>query len=147
MRAGLSSGNFFFDRGKLIAEVEKSFRDTFKECGCIFINQLGGCLPSRDGMTITNEIVKSVEDIIFPEFIEKDIRITKWEGGTHYYVYVGPYNIVYKGTRKWNTEKEAKEIGNLALDRILGKAYSIKSNELKIDFSHRDFENEITTKS
>lgn len=45
------------------------------------------------------------------EYTEKDIKITKWIGGKHYYAKIGRIDVEDEfGNVKWNTEKQAKEI-------------------------------------
>lgn len=51
------------------------------------------------------------KELVFPSFSERDIRITKWEGGTHYYANVGDMEIRdSEGNMKWNTREEATKI-------------------------------------
>lgn len=53
------------------------------------------------------------DDIIEPhiEYTEKDIKISKWRGGSHYYAKVGHIDVEDEfGNVKWNTEKRAREM-------------------------------------
>ena len=55
--------------------------------------------------TITKDTLK------FPEtsYTEKDIKITQWKGGTHYYAKVGSTEIEHNGEKKFNTYEEANK--------------------------------------
>ena len=47
------------------------------------------------------------KDLVFPEFSEKDIRITKFPYGRHYYAYIGMTEVKDGDEIKWNTYEEA----------------------------------------
>ncbi|MHA1437905.1 MAG: hypothetical protein ACTSPD_10040 [Promethearchaeota archaeon] len=54
---------------------------------------------------------QKTNQFIFPneKYTEKDIRIIKWENGTHYYAKIGRIDVFIDGEQKWDTKKEAQE--------------------------------------
>ena len=74
--------------------------------GCkLVINKSGGYFPIKTDQKY--EVVEIGND----NYIEKDIKINKWWGGSHYYAKVGKIDVIDDdGNVKWNTEKRAREI-------------------------------------
>jgi hypothetical protein len=73
--------------------------------GKIYINENNGFMfPSVD-----HEIEDTTECNGFPQFKKSDIKISKWEGGKHYYPTLNGHTISVNGREKWNTEQEAME--------------------------------------
>jgi hypothetical protein len=93
--------------------------------GKIYINKNGGYFPHTNDITVLDEM--AVEKLIFPQYTEKDIRIQKWEGGKHYYAYVGNFEVEMFGLKKWNTEEKATQMAKLFLYKMLKeKQFEIK---------------------
>jgi hypothetical protein len=95
------------------------------EYGKIYINKNGGYFPHTDDISVLDEM--EVGKLIFPQYTEKDIRIQKWEGGRHYYAYVGGFEVEMNGLKKWGTEEEAMDMAKLFLYKMLKeKQFEIK---------------------
>ena len=61
------------------------------------VNNVGGYFSIPD-----DGIVEMVTDVVYTE---KDIKVTKFDGGKHYYATVGGHEVYdTDGDRKWNTE-------------------------------------------
>lgn len=73
----------------------------------IWFNECGGWNYGLKGVSATVYRDK----ILFPNYTEKDIRISKWGGGQHFYAKVGEIEVkeVVDGEiiMKWNTRDEA----------------------------------------
>lgn len=68
------------------------------------INKLGGYFPIKPDEEI--EFIETKNDI----YIESDIKIKKWHGGSHFYAKVGNIDVVDEFDNvKWKSEKKAKE--------------------------------------
>jgi len=68
----------------------------------ILINQLGGYHFLNDG-----DSVELLNDYVYTE---KDISISKFEGGKHFYAKIGDINVYDKyGDYKWNTHEYAEK--------------------------------------
>jgi hypothetical protein len=53
----------------------------------------------------------SLNEMIYPTYTEKDINITKWPGGKHYYARIGNMQVMDEnGDTKWNTYERAFEV-------------------------------------
>lgn len=99
--------------------------------GKIFINKNGGYFSDHKDLVITETLEKTIEEIIFPQYEEKDIRITKWEGGTHFYAHVGMFEVFeHDGTNKWNTHEEAMKKAKSFLWNVNRKAFAIKDDKI-----------------
>ena len=101
--------------------------------GGIYINKNGGYMPFYEDLEIIDEFtVNKPEDIIFPHYTESDIRIKQWDGGTHYYAYVGMYSVYdYHNNNKWNSKEKAMEEAKYYLYKLNQKAFLFK-NEYNI---------------
>lgn len=91
----------------------------FIDMGIIYICKNTAIRPLRpsDIVTIHNE--KYNNKLIFPDYTKKDIKISKWGGGSHWYATVGGTQVERRGKIKWNTPKEA----NLAAEWFLQKIF------------------------
>lgn len=73
----------------------------------IWFNERGGWNYGLKGITATVYRDK----ILFPNYTEKDIRISRWGGGQHFYAKIGEIEVkeVVNGetVMKWNTRSEA----------------------------------------
>jgi hypothetical protein len=65
-------------------------------------------MPLVDGLEIVEEIVNEKFEFPITKYTEKDIRIIKWDGGTHYYAKIGNEDVVYYGEQKWDNEPDAR---------------------------------------
>jgi len=94
--------------------------------GKIYINKNGGFFSHNEDLTILDEILVDNDKIVFPQYTEKDIRVKQWENGTHYYAYVGDFQVEWDGEKKWDTEKEAKSAAECYLYRLKNEQIRIK---------------------
>jgi len=85
--------------------------------GTLYLREIGSYMMHCDGFEITDRMVS--ETLVYPGYSEKDIRITKWPGGSHYYAKIGKMDVIDEhGNQKWNTHAYAmnaalKELKNL----------------------------------
>jgi hypothetical protein len=76
----------------------------------LLFNQVGGYMIRNDLDEFDK--IKEKDDLMFPSFGEKDIRIKQWGGdakGTHYYAYIGDMQVTDGDILKWSTYAEAFE--------------------------------------
>lgn len=69
----------------------------------VYINQRGGWFFGAKDYSDWYDS----ENLVFPDFTEKQIRIEQWGGGKHYYAYVGKLQVKDGDTIKWDTYDEA----------------------------------------
>lgn len=76
-----------------------------KETGGIYINPVGGyhCKESHP----TNYPYCHSEKLVWPKLTKRDIRVSKFEGGQHYYAKVGTVEVRDDNGIKWNSYEEA----------------------------------------
>lgn len=72
----------------------------------IFINEKGGYHFETKNEKPAEQFVWRNE-LVFPSFSEKDIRINRFTGGQHFYAYVGDMQVRNGDVLKWNTYDEA----------------------------------------
>lgn len=128
------ASSYFVDLVKVLISIESSVRDALKEFGKIAINSVGGILPLTKDFKITKIFERETDEIIFPNYTEKDIRIKQWEGGTHYYAYVGNFQVIYNKKRRWETKEETMENAKSFLRRLMRKGFTIKNDEIKFSW-------------
>lgn len=75
---------------------------TIEEYGAIYINCVGGYTFGLN----YNQFCRRKE-LVYPDFKESDIRIKQFQGGEHYYAYVGDMQVRDGENFKWNSYKEA----------------------------------------
>lgn len=75
------------------------------ENGYIVINRAGGY---HSGPIEHSQFVRR-KTFTWPDFKESDIRITRYEGGIHWYVRIGDMELHEGDNIKWMTEKEARD--------------------------------------
>lgn len=75
---------------------------TMEEYGAIYINCVGGYTFGLN----YNQFCRRKE-LVYPDFKASDIRIKQFQGGEHYYAYVGDIQVRDGEIFKWNSYKEA----------------------------------------
>ena len=75
---------------------------TIEQYGAIYINPVGGYTFGLNYIQFCRR-----NNLIFPDFRESDIRIKQFEGGEHYYAYVGDMQVRDGNELKWNSRDEA----------------------------------------
>ena len=100
----------------MVSDMLKGYSNLYFREGKFVVNCNNGCRHIDD----TFEILRTVErkNLIFPITSEKDIRIIKWDNGTHYYTKIGNQDVVIDGKQKWDSHKEAYRAGVKFLNRI-----------------------------
>ena len=75
------------------------------------VNFMGGYFPIPD-----DAIVEILKDL---KYTEKDIRISKFSGGRHYYAKIADIEVMdFEGDRKWNTPEHAKIVAKIFLNNL-----------------------------
>ena len=91
----------------LVQLNEDGFRGmsrTLTENGGIVIQASGSYMPLTSKLELTYE--HDTEEFIFPK---DQIRVLKWQGGTHWYAKIGDIDVVWEGCQKWDTKKQARK--------------------------------------
>jgi hypothetical protein len=110
---------------KIFEAKAKALSDT----GKIYINKNGGFFSDNENITVLEEMFLDDENVIFPQYTEKDIDVKKWEGGKHWYAYIGNIQVEMHGDRKWSTPEKAKEMAKAFLQRMMyEKQFIIKES-------------------
>jgi hypothetical protein len=78
--------------------------NALRESGIILINRMGGFHTPRENERLPFTRKK---DLIWPNFSEKDIKISQFKGGTHYYATIGPMEVRDGDILKWDSFSEA----------------------------------------
>lgn len=73
-----------------------------EQYGAIFINSVGGY---TFGLKYSQFCRR--KNLVFPDFKESDIRIKQFQGGEHYYAYVGDMQVRDGDELKWNSFDKA----------------------------------------
>ena len=104
--------------------------------GKVFQNKLGGYMPNHPDYEVVEEMILDGDSIVFPDYTYNDIRLKQWDGGKHWYAYVGDIwieetrgdsnHIKYKGQRKFDTEAQAQDAAEYFVRRINEKTYEFK---------------------
>lgn len=106
---------------KINGTIFDGFRSLNIEMGVKELNDI-----RRDGQTYINPVGGSTFDIqytqwcrrnelVFPNYTESDIRIKQFDGGNHYYAYIGDMQLRDGENIKWNTYEQAY---NAAIDIV-----------------------------
>ena len=90
----------------------KEIKDIYRN-GKTYINQVGG---STFYLEYTQFCRRN--ELVFPNFTEDDIKIRQFDGGRHYYAYLGDMQLRDGENLKWNSYEQAY---NVAID-VIGKA-------------------------
>lgn len=80
----------------------------FNDRGIIYITKVNSICPltKNDIVEIHDEV--KCKKCVFPEYTAKDIKVTRWPGGKHYYAKIGGVEVEINGKTKWNTAKMAE---------------------------------------
>lgn len=91
----------------LYQEIGINMLHEIQESGKIWVNELGGYNSAFEDLDETQTVWR--RELVFPEYKKDDIRIKQFQGGTHWYAYIGDTQVkANKGqTVKWNTYEEA----------------------------------------
>lgn len=73
--------------------------------GCVYVNPNGGYNTSG----IESGDFCHRKELVWPQFTEQDIKISKFPGGQHYYAHVGTTDVRQGEKTKFDTYEAAKE--------------------------------------
>uniref|UniRef100_A0A6M3K6E1 Uncharacterized protein n=1 Tax=viral metagenome TaxID=1070528 RepID=A0A6M3K6E1_9ZZZZ len=93
------------DDCKHLDKLLSGYRMLFISKGHVLVNHNNGCRYMDDSFQILETRIS--KEIIFPTCSEKDITVKQWEGGKHWYVRVGNYDL----SDKYNTYQSGFEAG------------------------------------
>ena len=78
------------------------------EYGVIYLRSNGSYMTSNDNTVVLESLHR--ENMVYPEYDSKDIRVIQWPNGTHHYAKLGNMDVVDPdGNQKWDTYDEAYE--------------------------------------
>jgi len=99
--------------------------------GKIYQNKVGGYFPHSDDIEVLAEmIIDSDSNIVFPQYTKEDIHIKQWDGGKHWYAYVGDFLVSDRhGKKKFDYEKDAKEAAAYYLYKLNTKDFEFKGED------------------
>lgn len=82
--------------------------------GKIYLRENGSY--TTEGKTFTIIGVVEKDDIKYPNYTNKDIKVSQWKNGTHYYAKIGNMDVIDEyGNHKWDSYDEAF---NMALKQL-----------------------------
>ena len=119
----------------VIDKIYKSFLETknyyLKKYRKVYINKMGGILYPSDNIEVIDECCVENDNLIFPEYTEKDIRIKKWENGVHHYAYVGDFQVISSsGISKWKEGGDALDAAKSFLEKVNNNHFLIKEGKI-----------------
>ena len=99
----------FDEAYELIKNIQfSSMLNILRKTGVIYINRVGGFHTERENQDTTRFVHR--EKLEWPRYYSDDIRIKKFDDGTHYYAYIGDAQVRDTGgILKWDTEEEARK--------------------------------------
>jgi hypothetical protein len=120
------------DDCRCMDKLLSGYQNVFLNYGHVIVNSVNGCRAMDESFEILEERLSN--ELVFPVTSEKDIKISKWPNGTHYYAKIGNQDVVDdKGNVKWNTVEQAKK----EAVKYLRKKKGIK-NEYTTNFNKCD---------
>ena len=113
---------------RLIGKLIQDKLECVNKYGRIYVNKSGGYFPHHSAdLKVLEEYIVDNDSVIFPSYTDDDIKVVKWEGGKHYYAYVGDIWVKTKsGKEKFSTAKEAKEEAEYMVYKLNQKTFEIK---------------------
>ena len=117
----------------VLDKIYEAKRKALRNYGKIYINKVGGFFFHADFIQVLESIEIPGENIIFPAYTKADIKVQQWPNGTHYYAYVGDFEVVdmrykHEGQKKWDTRKEAEEAASYYLYKMREVQFQIKGD-------------------
>lgn len=88
-----------------------------KEDGVIYINCVGGYCTSISSHSYQAQYVRRKE-LVFPNYKQSDIHITKFPMGEHYYAHIGDLELKDGDKMKWNSYREAYEFAKTYIENV-----------------------------
>ena len=103
MQAQNIEGTFLDGIRALNMEIGMKQLKDIRESGAVYINPVGGSTFSVDYVQFCRR-----KELIFPDFKREDIRVRRFEGGCHWYAYIGDMQVRNGTELKWNTQEAAR---------------------------------------
>ena len=92
----------------------KEMKD-IKTYGAVYINRVGG----STGELEYTQFCRRTE-LVYPDFKVSDIRIKRFEGGNHYYAYIGDMQVRNGYQQKWNCYDDAYHAAEAIVRGVMG---------------------------
>lgn len=104
MKAQQVEGTIFDGFRCLNMEIGAGELETIREHGAVFINPAGGHTHGIKTVQFCRR-----KQLVFPHFKREEIRLKQFNGGRHWYAYIGDMQIRDGDKLKWNTREAAQE--------------------------------------
>ena len=83
----------------------------------LYLREIGSYMIDSPNFQITDRLVS--DTLVYPGYTKEDIKITKWDGGTHYYAKIGKMDVIDReGNQKWNSRWEAQQAAEEELHNL-----------------------------
>jgi len=83
----------------------------------LYLREIGSYMIDSPSFEITDRLVS--DTLVYPGYTKEDIKITKWDGGTHYYAKIGKMDVIDReGNQKWNSRWEAQQAAEEELHNL-----------------------------
>ena len=114
----INESNFLVESTSLKNKIIKSKFSMLIKFGKIYLRQIGSYMITNDDYSITQEVI--TDKLIYPEdWSNKDINITKYPNGVHYYASIGNVDVVGSGgMKKWNSYDSAMRNAKVFLSKL-----------------------------
>lgn len=86
---------------------------TIREHGAVFINPAGGHTWGIETVQFCRR-----KQLVFPQYSREDIRLKQFNGGRHWYAYIGDMQIRDGDCLKWNTRAAAQEAAEAMFSEV-----------------------------
>ena len=88
---------------QLQIKTAASMSAALAESGCVYVNPRGGwCVSQQESGSFCRR-----KSLVWPDFDESQIRISRFPGGTHYYAYIGDVQVRSGDALKFDAYGEA----------------------------------------
>lgn len=103
IKAQQIEGTIFDGFRCLNMEIGMAQLDNIRKYGAVFINPAGGHTHGVETVQFCRR-----KQLVFPDFKKEDIRVRKFNGGQHWYAYIGDMQVRDGDQLKWNTKAAAQ---------------------------------------
>lgn len=104
MQAENYGGTFFDGIRHFNIEWGYAILERLKKDKAVYFNAQGGMISNPEVSAFFHN-----SSLVFPDWSERDIRVKQFEGGKHYYAYIGTIQVRDGDTLKWDTSQQAWE--------------------------------------
>lgn len=102
MQAEKGNGTIIDGFRWLNMEIGMSQLRIIQQYGAVFINPVGG-----HTFDVKYDQFCRRKELVFPDFKKSDIRIKRYQEGTHFYAFIGDMQVRDGESLKWNTREQA----------------------------------------